>query len=264
MTSTTLEEYSGPDKIVTSHHLKHKYEDMPPHLKVCFQPRFFPSLINACGGFQEGELIVISGPTKAGKTLLAQSLTYAFSQNDVDCLWFSYEVPPRQFIESFPQEMFPKFFLPQEIHASKIAWFEERTVEAWQKYGCRVVFVDHLHYLFDMAKIKGNASLDIGGYVRRIKRFAVNNRLIVFLLTHITKVEHGEKVTYNKIRDSGMIPQESDSVFMVRRLLNNNGVADTTAEVTVEFHRRTGVLGRKITVKKQHGYLWEITEKAPF
>jgi replicative DNA helicase len=259
----TLEDYSGPDEIVTSQRLRHEFAQLPPHLSVCFKPRFFPSLVKACQGFQEGELIVISGPTKSGKTLLSQSLTYAFAQNDIDCLWFSYEVPTRQFIESFPDNMFPKFFLPREIHASNISWFEERTVEAWQKYGCRVVFVDHLHYLFDMARVR-NPSLDIGAYARRIKRFAVANKLIVFLLTHITKVAHGEEITYSKIRDSSFIPQESDSVFLIRRLFDGNGEAGESAELKIEFHRRTGVLGRKIRLKKQHGYLWETADEVPF
>jgi len=246
-----LDEYDGADQIVTSQFLRHKFQRMPPELKVSFRSAFFPSIVEACDGFREGEMIVISGPTKSGKTLLSQSLTYAFAQSNIECLWFSYEMPARQFIESFPEDMFPKFFLPQEIHAQNIDWFEERTLEAWQKYNCRVVFVDHLHFLFDMAKIR-SPSLDIGAYVRRIKRFAVKNKLIVFLLTHITKISPDEKLSYSKIRDSSFVPQEADSVFMIRREKHKNH-----AELSIEFHRRTGVICKTIPLVKRGGYLWE-------
>jgi KaiC/GvpD/RAD55 family RecA-like ATPase len=41
---------------------------------------FIPSLDKWVDGFRDGELISISGPTKGGKTLLAQSLTVAFAK----------------------------------------------------------------------------------------------------------------------------------------------------------------------------------------
>lgn len=187
MTRKDLSEYAGADEIVTSQQIRHEIGQRKDEIfSVRFKPQFFPSLVTAVHGFQEGELIIISGPPKAGKTLLAQSLTYAFSQNNIDSLWFSYEVPTRQFIDSFPQDLFPKFFLPREIHANRIDWFEERSLEAWQKYRNRVVFIDHLHFLFDMAKVR-NASLEIGGYVRRIKRFAILHGLIVFLVWHLLR-----------------------------------------------------------------------------
>lgn len=200
---------------------------------------------------------MVSGPTKSGKTLFCQSLTRAFADSDVDCLWFSYEVPPRQFLESFGEDL-PKFFLPRELHASRIDWFEERAMESWAKYRTNVVFIDHLHFLFDMARVK-NTSLDIGAYVRRIKRFAVTNKLIVFLLCHITKVAPDAKINYNSLRDSSFIAQESDTVFMIRRLRGG-----TASELSVEFHRRTGALGEKVKLIKHGAYLEELEEKEKY
>lgn len=255
-----LSEYAGPDEIITSQQAKHELAQRKDEIfSVRFKPQFFPSLVNAVHGFQEGELIIISGPPKAGKTLLAQSLTYAFSQNDIDSLWFSYEVPTRQFVNSFPQDLFPKFFLPRQIHANRIDWFEERSLEAWQKYRNRVVFIDHLHFLFDMARVR-NASLEIGAYVRRIKRFAILHGLIIFLVWHLTKVEPGQDINYNHLRDSSFAAQESDTIFMIRRLLNDKGEAGHEAELKVAFHRRTGIIGRRIKLKESGGYLWEMAK----
>ena len=261
MSKKNLCDYAGPDEIVTSQQLRHELAQTKDEVfAVRFKPQFFPSLIGAIRGFQEGELIIISGPPKAGKTLFAQSLTYAFSQNDIDSLWFSYEVPTRQFINSFPDEMFPKFFLPREIHANRIDWFEERSLEAWEKYRNRVVFIDHLHFLFDMARVR-NASLEIGAYVRRIKRFAILHGLIVFLIWHLTKIDPGADITYNNLRDSSFAAQESDTIFLIRRLFNDQGEAGDEAELKITFHRRTGIMGRRIDFIKQGGYLWEKTKK---
>jgi replicative DNA helicase len=263
MTKKNLTDYAGPDEIITSQQMRHELGKTKNQVfAIRFKPEFFPSLIGAVRGFQEGELVIISGPPKAGKTLFAQSLTYAFSQGNIDSLWFSYEVPARQFIDSFPREMFPKFFLPREIHANTIDWFEERSLEAWEKYRNRVVFIDHLHFLFDMARVR-NASLEIGAYVRRIKRFAILHGLIVFLIWHLTKVEPGTDISYNNLRDSSFAAQESDTIFLIRRLFNDQGEVGDEAELKIAFHRRTGIMGRRIDLIKQAGYLWEKAAHVP-
>lgn len=255
----SLSEYTGPDRIRVSHAVRH--ELLLKHKKrrrIAFKANYFPTLINSIDGFRPGELIVVSGPTKSGKTLLLQSMTYAFSQASIDTLWFSYEVPIEEFVlEAFPQDMFPKFFLSQEIHAGNIDWFEERTLEAWKKFQNHIVIVDHLHFLFDAAKFR-NPSLEIGAYIRRIKRFAVLHKLIVFLVCHIQKIKKDETLSYHHIRDTSFAAQEADSVWMVQREREKDGEAGTKARLTIELHRRTGVMGRKIPLMKRNGYLWEV------
>jgi len=251
------QDYAGEYEVVLSTALRHELKASPTRLfNIRFSSRFFPSITETVQGFEEGELVVLTGPTKAGKTLLAQSLTYAFSQSNTNSLWLSYEVPTERFINSFPTDMFPRFFLPRRIHAHSIDWFEERAIEAWQKFGNRVVFIDHLHFLFDLARVR-NPSLEIGAYVRRIKRFAILHGLVVFLICHIHKVDPDAELNYNSLRDSSFIAQESDSVFIIRRLLNEQGQAGREAELKLEFHRRTGAMGKKFQLIKMGGYLWE-------
>lgn len=256
----SLSEYNGQDRIRVSQALRNELRlTHKKASKIAFKPRYFPTLINSIDGFRPGELIIVSGPPKSGKTLLLQSMTYAFGEADIDTLWFSYEVPVEQFLlETFPQDMFPKFFLPQEIHAANMDWFEERTLEAWEKFQNHIVFVDHLHFLFDMARSK-NPSLELGSYIRRIKRFAVLHKLIVFLVCHIQKIKKDEELSYHHIRDTSFAAQEADSVWMVQRERNKDGEAGRNATLTIELHRRTGVMGRKILLmKRDDGYLWEI------
>lgn len=260
---TSLSEYSGQDQIRVSHAIRHELKLKHRKVqKIAFKSNYFPALINGIDGFRPGELIIVSGPPKSGKTLLLQSMTYAFSQAGIDTLWFSYEVPVAQFIlETFPQDMFPKFFLPQEIHAANMDWFEERTLEAWEKFQNHIVFIDHLHFLFDMAKSK-SPSLELGSYIRRIKRFAVLHNLIVFLVCHIHKIKKDEILSYHHIRDTSFAAQEADAVWMIQRKKDKDGEIRDNAVLTVELHRRTGIMARKIPLMKQNGYLREVIHES--
>lgn len=243
------EHYASNDKVVSSYELNDKLlaEKRTPHISVMSK---IPGIDEACEGFQDGELIVISGPTKHGKTLLAQTITSNIHKQKELCGWFSYEVPARQFLSQFPE--LPLFYLPSKNKAQDFDWFMQRCLEAFFKYNVRVFFIDHLHYLIDMARIK-SPSLDIGTIVRRIKRFAVDNDFVIFLLCHVGK-NTGEELSHKDLRDSSFIAQESDCVIMIKRTPQDG---QTTARARVEFHRRTGVMEQVVKLVKVNGLLQE-------
>lgn len=246
----SFSQYDGEDRVVTSFELNDKLqgEKREPHVNV---RSGIPGIDYACEGFRDGELVIISGPTKMGKTLLAQTFTASFSKQKEYACWFSYEVPARQFLEQFP--VLPLFYLPSKNTAQDFKWFMEKCMEAFFKYNCRIFFIDHLHFLVDMARVN-NPSLEIGAIVRRIKRFAVENDFIIFLLAHIKKNE-GEDLSYRDLRDSSFIAQDSDTVIMIKRTPK---LGMNTARARVEFHRRTGIMEWVVNLEKQHGYLREI------
>jgi replicative DNA helicase len=244
-----FERYCGDDKVVTSFELRDKLISEKKRPKVIVKSGI-PGIDHACDGFQDGELIIISGPTKQGKTLLAQTFTVNFSKQKEYAGWFSYEVPARQFLEQFP--VLPLFYLPSKNYAQDFNWLMERCCESHIKYHTRIFFIDHLHYLIDMARIK-NPSLDIGTIVRRVKRFAVDNDFVIFLLCHIGKAE-SEQLSYRDLRDSSFIAQESDTVIMIKRTPADG---ENTARARVEFHRRTGAIEKKVNLIKVNGLLRE-------
>lgn len=214
-----------------------------------------PGLDRAVEGFREGEVIVISGPTKNGKTLLAQTLTYEFAKQNHLSLWFSFEVPTKQFISQFPD--LPLFYIPLILQPNSMVWLEKMAMESFKKYNTRIIFIDHLHYLFDLARAK-NPSIEIGTIIRRLKTLAVKNNFIVFLLCHTKKAERGNgKLTFESIRDSSFVSQESDSVILIQRDINTPETHD--AWIKIEFHRRTGIMNRKVKLRKIDGYLKEIS-----
>jgi len=247
-----LFEYAGEDKIISSHEMVLKLREKPE--SVINVKSFIPSLDNAIEGFREGELIVVSGPTKQGKTLLCQSFTASFVKQQYYPLWFSFEVPVRQFLNQFPK--LPLIYLPEKLKPHALPWFEDRVQESFQKYHTRIIIVDHLHYLIDLARIR-NPSIEIGQIIRQLKGLAVSGEFIIFLLCHTTKGVSDDNLSFESIRDSSFVSQESDSVFMIKRTPKDG---ETSARLRIEFHRRTGVLEKIVKLIKVGGYLVEHEE----
>lgn len=251
-----LATYDGEDQVVSSHEIALRLKAEPESLIHVHSN--IPSLDRATEGFKGGELIVISGPTKNGKTLLAQTLTVQFTKQEHYPLWFSFEVPVRQFLDQF--HALPVIYLPSKLKAHALPWFEERVWESFAKYRTRIIFCDHLHYLIDLAKIR-NPSIEIGQIIRQLKTLAVRGQFIIFLLCHTTKGSREADLSYQSIRDSSFISQESDSVFMIQRTPDDG---EDRAKVSVEFHRRTGVIEKVVKLMKKSGYLVEVEEDGKY
>jgi len=143
--------------------------------------------------------------------------------------------------------------MPAKLKSHALDWFEERVYESFEKYHTRIVLCDHLHYLIDLAKTR-NPSIEIGQIIRRLKTLAVSGEFLIFLLCHTTKGTSEDNLSYESIRDSSFISQESDSVLMIKRTPKNG---ENTARLRVEFHRRTGVFEKVVDLIKVEGCLQE-------
>lgn len=248
-----LAEYNGPDKIISSHEVE---ELLNLDKKKDFSIKSgIESLDYYTEGFRGGELVIISGPTGDGKTLLCQTITEYLAnhpENVVNPLWFSFEMPPRQFLRCFP--VVPYFYLPAELKPYKWDWFMERCKENEVKHDGRVIIIDHLHFLLDFFQTK-NPSLEIGRMVRMLKRLAVDNEYIVFLVAHISKIGEGTQASMRNIRDSSFITQEADTVIMVQRIIDGQ---HNEARLTIDKCRYTGAFNKSIEIQKVGGYLEEM------
>jgi hypothetical protein len=251
----SLAEYDGLDQVISSYEMQIKFKEKPEFLVAV--KSFIPSVDKYTEGFRDGELIVISGPTKGGKTLLAQSLTVGFAKQQYTPLWFSFEVSTRQFLNQF-REPLPLIYMPQKLRAHALTWFKDRCEESFLKYHTRIIFIDHLHYLIDLAKLR-NPSIEIGQIIRQLKILAVEKGYIIFLLCHTTKGGNDPNLSYESIRDSSFVSQESDCVMMIKRTPADG---ETAAKLRIEFHRRTGVLEKVVKLFKHDGYLVELEEHA--
>jgi replicative DNA helicase len=214
-------------------------------------PSGFPSLDRAAENLCcDGELVVVSGETKNGKTLFCQSITANISQKNIFPLWMSYELPMRRFLGCFDENERPFMYVPEFLRPHDVEWVCDTMLKAYEMYGIRVTFIDHLHYLVDLSS-KSLAN-DIGNVIRRFHRLIADNGLMLFIMAHVQKNSQNEPISYRLIRDSSIITQESDAVIMIRR------VKQDLSYGRLEFHRRTGAFETPWAMRKVGDYLREI------
>lgn len=258
-----LKNYVGPDRIVSSVAYAAMLADLPP---VEHHMTGFGQLDVAIAGFEPGELIVISGPTAMGKTLLCDSIVANLNVDNVRSVFFTFEVTPSKFIENHRE---PKscVYLPLQHKASDLLWMVDRVQEAIEKYSVKAVFIDHLHYVIDM-RSRNNMSLEIGATMRSLKRdIAIALNIPVFIVCHASKVPVGIEMTMDHLRDSSFVAQEADTVLLMTRRYDvdlfgkpTKSMMQGLATVTVAKARRSGTMGMKIKLKKSGHHLIESEE----
>ena len=107
-----LREYHGEDEVISfAEYSKLLGEDKGQYWGA---KTSIPALDDLVDGFREGNLIVVTAPTAQGKTTFCQTLTRNFSANGIKSLWFSYEMPARELLDKFGEDI-PVAFLPRSL-----------------------------------------------------------------------------------------------------------------------------------------------------
>ena len=247
-----LLQYDGEDKIITSEQAWKNLEEERKTPKIKMMSKI-PFLDKCLEGFREGDLVVVSGITKGGKTTFCQTLTHNFAEQKLSCLWFSYEMAQMEFMEKFGEPL-PFFTMPSKLKGNSLKWLEERIVESMAKYNTKIVFIDHLHFLLDMSFLGqnkgGNMSLIIGGIMRELKKIALYRGITIVLIAHTAKIKFDAEPSLSDIRDSSFISQEADTVLMIWR----NRLIQDQAVLAVLANRRTGRNGTIDLVLENHKF----------
>lgn len=173
------------------------------------------------GGWRGGELIVVSGKTGEGKTTWCQNVSMKMAERDIPSLWFSYEMSPwylKQKFELIAPIENSEIYAPEELLAHNLQDLERKILAGIQQWACKVIFIDHLHYLTPLKDFGENVSFAVGNIVRELKLMAVKHDVIIVLIAHTKKIYEDEELTLASIRDSSLISQEADYVFLVERL----------------------------------------------
>ena len=225
------------------------------------------------GGIRDGEMICISGMSGAGKTSYALWLNKQIAESGVPTLFFTYEMSPwylKEKLKAIGANQDLNTYVPIEHSGNSVEWIEGKILEAKERYACKVVFIDHLHYLIPPNQER-NTSLLIGGIARKIKSLAVKTETIIYLIAHMRKLDSGEKVNQYAVRDSALIINESDYVYLVERLSRKKKkdlsqedlLADDLTNYTkvhLSKNRRTGqVINRFFNV--DNGNFWQLSKE---
>lgn len=240
-----LKSYNGPDSIVTCYKMLDILAERNDDEKEFFFPSGLEHLDSLIGGFYGGELTVISGKTKHGKTLLAQTFTnnMHLQGNEIIPTWFTYEVRIKQFCQQFGSDI-PAFLTPKTLKQNDMVWLEQRIFEAILKYNSKAFFIDNTHNILNLSG--DNLVHRVDEFVKRLKEICVKYNVHGFLLHHMNKSDQIHRVDDlgdSCLRDSSMIGQTADNLLFVWR-------DDMGAWIVVDLNRRNGVFKKKFRVEK--------------
>lgn len=266
-----LKEYKGADRVILA---QDKHAEILETKK--FTPAFramteLPSLNECVEGFRKGQLVVLSGPPKQGKSSICQTFTKHFTAQGQKCLWLEYELTYDEFLQKFPMPNLD-FYIPNYMETGNLEWVENRIIESIQKFNTEIVFIDHLDFLRDPDVLRGislNLASYIGGIVQKVKRMAVENNVVIFLMSHIRKNEWttNKLPSSEELRDSGQTAQLADIVMMIIRQRagrDSNEIYDSNKAILGVVENRANGKTRKIPVQLINGEFKEVTENYGF
>lgn len=222
----------------------------------------FSTLDSMIDGFVSGEFIILTGGVKSGKSLFMRSMiNNLYKRYRIKPLVFSYEEQPKWFFRGFDKMTEDIiFYMPRNQKAYDVDWVIEVSKKAIREKGVKFIFIDHGHYLFNLSA-SDNSATKIGGVARKLKYdLAVSEGVIVVVVWHIRHIRprSAEELTYDLIRDSGLIAGELDTCIGVFRKVESTGIVQVEeSQIKVLLARRSGALDRIIPVRKEGNYLVE-------
>lgn len=289
MNSQEIEElikYDGPDQVL--HFTDYLLSKAATDSRVKRFQSGFSLFDQMMGGIETGEVVVVSGYMKNGKTLFAESWIRSMARinQDAKAVIFSFEVQTEKLLVKYMKEETLPLYVPGALKTMDFDWLRRKCAEAKYKYNAKIILIDHLHFLVDM-NIRQNMSLNIGAFMRRLKQeIALGLNLAIILIAHQGQPKDGQEASVGGIRDSSFVAQESDASIIVSRKENLDGpdlheyetkygfeLADqlrpsgpfsddkysaNLALVKIACNRRTGVFDWKKLFQKRGEFLEEV------
>jgi len=279
--------YNGADRVVHFSEYLSLKENETAQVKR-FRCGF--SLFDAAiGGLATGEVIVITGHRKEGKTTFAESWLKSMSEIDPSArsMILSYEMPPIQLLQKYKDDLRRPIYVPLSLESANFEWLKKRCLEAKYKHMANIVMIDHLDHLVDMS-LTQNMAINIGAFMRRLKTdIAMQHNLAVLLVAHQSQPRQDKEPSVDTLRGSASIGQESDATIVVMRRENldyvelkdflekygeekamkispplladpDDASSAKLAIVKVECHRRTGAWKWKKLFRKNGEFLEEV------
>ena len=199
----------------------------------------FEDLDIFCKYLEGGNILTIGGRPAMGKTAFATSLTNHFLNKDKSVLYFSMDSSEIQYVSRLVAEKIgtPLFSLiegkvrEEEVNIV-LDSFKDKKLEIVDKTNLTIedvdtkvqeikpdiVFIDYVQ-LIEAPKAP-NRTEAINLVIKELKRIAVENDVIVVLLSQLSRAVEGrcdKRPILSDLRDSGKIEQDADTVCFVHR-----------------------------------------------
>ena len=199
--------------------------------------------LNKCKvDFMPGQVVLIGSRPGIGRTMFMLFIYYhLWKSNLIPQLFFSNEESEMQVTHKLIStvtgiklsEMDEKFgdpsfsydrILKSEqniIKSSQSSWEDLKTDFEWliKEKGTKAFYIDKVQGLFSDNKFN-NRDQELGYIIRDIKQFAVNNQVIIFIsssLSRLVERREGREPYLSDIRESGALEDFCDIVFLIQR-----------------------------------------------
>jgi KaiC/GvpD/RAD55 family RecA-like ATPase len=230
------------------------------------------------GGIVGGELVVIGGTTGTGKSEFAYNVAYQNSLRGVPAAFVSLELDNLnfvsrrlRFIKNISAERLFTLQLDEEEKAQVRDTLEPIRVQNPPLYfrksksllgidelerliqnlileqQCRLLVIDHLHYLATNKKYESE-NQNVAYSIRSINSLAVKYGVGIIVVAHFRKQpDNQHKASLHEFRDSSAIEQEASTVLLLWRNLDAIGDAQYDTEIRIAKTRKDIPLSTVIT-----------------
>jgi replicative DNA helicase len=152
------------------------------------------------GGVRGGDLVLMGGLSKHGKTQVSLQMTKSFSDQAIPVLWFSFEMPVPalkwRFKNMYKNDFNEKdllCYMPKKNVSDKVEWLEGRILDANKRFQTQIVIIDNLDFLTIEQKYGDDKLVTQKRIVGMLKRIALELDVVVILNVHVSKLPQGQK-----------------------------------------------------------------------
>lgn len=223
------------------------------------------------GGIRGGDLWIIGGISKHGKTQFSLQMTKNFSSESsetgvIPVLWFSYEIPVRTLKWRLNQMGVDVnkvlIYVPLENISDKVEWIEDRILDAKKRFDTQIVFIDNLDFIGIEERKSDDRNTMQKRIVGMLKRIAIANNLAIILNVHVRKTEGRRKPNMQDIFGASETYKLADLCLIIYRKLKDNDDWDNQefideSDLIIDGNRLTGK-NKTIKLKFKNNQFYEI------
>lgn len=201
------------------------------------------------GGFQEGEIYIITGLSGHGKTTYMQNICAHFTGQKIHTIFLSYETGRPSLKEKFIALDADQKYLhtPEDkISSGEILFIKKKILEG-KKFGVKAVFLDMLQHLHPSgAGLRDELRIRYVKLMIEIKKLAMEENVMIFITAHVAKTKEPMLgPVMQDIKESSSVYQDVDAVICVHREFtkikkNIKSFVDPTKTIKVEEVKMSG------------------------
>ena len=187
------------------------------------------------GSFVPGDLIVLSGIAKVGKSTFGLNLLLEHSLMGIPTLYYCLEMRPERIVTRvvsyvrcvskdnitrddviYVRSLYGnKPFYIAHSYSFTVEKVMDTIAESVKRYGIELLLFDHLHFLI---RSLDNTTAEVSNTVRQFKLLAEELQIPIFLVAQPRKLSgKRQRPTVDDLRDSSSIGQDADTVIVIHR-----------------------------------------------